>query len=949
MNNYECSNNVKTKHDPRLESTTFHDPGNQRNFFGRPPFPRRRMMSRRYTNIGFRPSFPPALYRPDCPPPPVDFRCRPNAPDPACPPAVPPPVIQRPPFSCGPPIFNRKNNQFYQIPRNNVNGGRISAEPDEQKKQPNESSAFSDLWIEALAPKGKVYYYNFRTRETTWNKPTNTRVIGFNGNKHSPRCSSIENEDNLNNESQNQSNNPYVQRQPNNQYVNAFLQVDLSKPPPKLMTFPPPQNVCNPPHIFIRPPVENIQTVATFRFNAAVSHPLFSYPVVAESFLPGNEVSYQNQAENSDTVTNNSGATDVPFVGNEEYNQSSGEKKIFKNSTSENNILYCESNSTDITKDSDREEKGTLKDIEMTVDMKYEPAKSAMADAVCMLTEKSTYSKSREQKIDKSRPVSSTPVPGTNWFVVWTGDEKVFFYDSERKVSIWERPAVLGNRSDVDKLVQKSPLSIGLKPTKKEVRNTSFNRWDVTKKLKKRDELKDESHSESSSENAEKTVVQKSLKPEQNPGSTDISHDQRVKIFREMLSECRVSAFSTWEQEVHKFVMDSRYTLLTKDDRQFVFEDYAKKMGKRDRHMDLLSVKERFLSLLQEAGVTSKSKFADVANRFAKDNRFRAVEQLRQREDFFNQYISNLIKKERVSEMVKSEQKKKFIELLREKNCVNKAWREVQKTLANDKRYNAIQSESEKQNIFDEYKRGECLGVSQNEREMRTNTSLRNRKDLSVPLEKQETQPEIPKFTPAIVTFKAILNDFIKDADIKWSLAELVLKKDHRWNSVQCLESEKKEELFYEHVDTLIKKKKVQFHRLLDETPNMTFKTSWSDIRKTVLKDPRCSKFSTNERKCEKEFKEYTRKRLSSAKAEFKELLKETKLITSETKSLLSNKNHLQNIENVLGKDKRYLNLDCRPSERREILLTYIEKLHSNDYSPSTTASDLSNRIKYAK
>ena len=30
---------------------------------------------------------------------------------------------------------------------------------------------------------------------------------------------------------------------------------------------------------------------------------------------------------------------------------------------------------------------------------------------------------------DRSRPVSSTPVPGTPWCVVWTGDSKSFFYN----------------------------------------------------------------------------------------------------------------------------------------------------------------------------------------------------------------------------------------------------------------------------------------------------------------------------------------------------------------------------------------------------------------------------------------------------------------------------------------------------------------------------------------
>jgi transcription elongation regulator 1 len=41
---------------------------------------------------------------------------------------------------------------------------------------------------------------------------------------------------------------------------------------------------------------------------------------------------------------------------------------------------------------------------------------------------------------DKSRPVSSTPISGTPWCVVWTGDSRVFFYNPSTRTSVWERP-----------------------------------------------------------------------------------------------------------------------------------------------------------------------------------------------------------------------------------------------------------------------------------------------------------------------------------------------------------------------------------------------------------------------------------------------------------------------------------------------------------------------------
>lgn len=45
-----------------------------------------------------------------------------------------------------------------------------------------------------------------------------------------------------------------------------------------------------------------------------------------------------------------------------------------------------------------------------------------------------------EKPKDKSKPVSSTPVPASPWCIVWTGDEKQFFYNPTKRVSVWEIP-----------------------------------------------------------------------------------------------------------------------------------------------------------------------------------------------------------------------------------------------------------------------------------------------------------------------------------------------------------------------------------------------------------------------------------------------------------------------------------------------------------------------------
>jgi len=70
-----------------------------------------------------------------------------------------------------------------------------------------------------------------------------------------------------------------------------------------------------------------------------------------------------------------------------------------------------------------------------------------------------------------------------------------------------------------------------------------------------------------------------------------------------------VSAFSTWEKELHKIVFDPRYLLLTSKERKQVFEQYVKERAeeeRREKRNKLKEKKEQFRQLLEEAHLTSK-------------------------------------------------------------------------------------------------------------------------------------------------------------------------------------------------------------------------------------------------------------------------------------------------------------------------------------------------------
>lgn len=311
--------------------------------------------------------------------------------------------------------------------------------------------------------------------------------------------------------------------------------------------------------------------------------------------------------------------------------------------------------------------------------------------------------------------------------------------------------------------------------------------------------------------------------------------------------------------------------------------------------------------------------------------------------------------------------KKEFFQLLKEvheKEPFEKTtrWSEVKDDLRDDPRYKLIESSSEKEELFHQFmsthvtetggdKDGEGVGEAeedQREREKkeRMEASLRERekevaRELSSHMREREKEQEKLKRSEAIETFTALLIDLIRSEEYSWREAKKVIKKDKRIDLCSILSREEKEKLFDQHIEGLLRKKKEKFRELLSEVKGIDLKTEWRDVRRQVKDDPRYLKFSSSDRKCEREFREYLKDRLIQAKNEFREFLRETKILTYKSKKMIDESDqHLQDIIAVLQNDQRYLILDCVEDERREILMEYIEELDRKGPPPPPTASE---------
>uniref|UniRef100_A0A672QFH7 Transcription elongation regulator 1 n=1 Tax=Sinocyclocheilus grahami TaxID=75366 RepID=A0A672QFH7_SINGR len=576
-----------------------------------------------------------------------------------------------------------------------------------------------------------------------------------------------------------------------------------------------------------------------------------------------------------------------------------------------------------------------------------------------------------EQKaVKKAKPVATTPIPGTPWCVVWTGDERVFFYNPTTRLSMWERPEELVGRVDVDKAIQEPPHKRGLDNSNKlgkghlhKNASVAFNEQefavaedtpeDEPSKAKRR---KIEEKKEADTE--KETAMEAELKAARERAV--VPQEARMSQFKDMLLERGVSAFSTWEKELHKIVFDPRYLLLNPKERKQVFDQYVKTRAEEERKEKknkIMQVKDDFRKMMEDAKLGVRTTFSEFAAKHARDSRFKAVEKMKDREAIFNEYMTAFRKKEKENSKNRGEKvKQDFFELLSDYHVDGQQrWSKVKEKMETDPRYKAVETSAVREELFKEYverlaKNSNSEKEKELEKQARIEASLRERERMVQRFRSEQTKEidrerEQHKREEAVQNFKALLSDMVKSSDANWSETRRTLRKDHRWESSSLLERDEKERLFNEHIEALAKKKKELFRQLLDETTSINLMTSWKEVKKLIKEDPRCIKFSSSDRKRQREFGDYIKDKYITAKADFRTLLKETKFITYKSRKLMQeSEQQLSDIEKILQKDKRYLVLDCMSEERHKLLMAYVEELDRRGPPPPPTAFEPARR-----
>ncbi|PPD70121.1 hypothetical protein GOBAR_DD32994 [Gossypium barbadense] len=122
--------------------------------------------------------------------------------------------------------------------------------------------------------------------------------------------------------------------------------------------------------------------------------------------------------------------------------------------------------------------------------------------------------------------------------------------------------------------------------------------------------------------------------------------------FKSLLESANVQSDWTWEQTMREIINDKRYgALKTLGERKQAFNEYLgqrKKLEAEERRMRQKKAREEFTKMLEESKeLTSSMRWSKAQSLFENDERFKAVERARDREDLFENYIVDLERKER--------------------------------------------------------------------------------------------------------------------------------------------------------------------------------------------------------------------------------------------------------------------------------------------------------------
>lgn len=184
------------------------------------------------------------------------------------------------------------------------------------------------------------------------------------------------------------------------------------------------------------------------------------------------------------------------------------------------------------------------------------------------------------------------------------------------------------------------------------------------------------------------------------------------KAFIALLETANIGSDSTWDQAMRVIINDTRYAALkTLVERKQAFNEFLeqkKKQEAEERRAKQKKVGEDFRKMLEESQeLTASTRWSKAITIFEEDERFKAVERAKDRENLYEDYLLELANKERAKALEEQKRKRmEYIEYLRSCDFIKASsqWRKVQDRLEADERCSRLEK-IDRLEIFQEYLR----------------------------------------------------------------------------------------------------------------------------------------------------------------------------------------------------------------------------------------------------
>merc|ERR1712012_902474 len=138
---------------------------------------------------------------------------------------------------------------------------------------------------------------------------------------------------------------------------------------------------------------------------------------------------------------------------------------------------------------------------------------------------------------------------------------------------------------------------------------------------------------------------------------------------------------------------------------------------------------DAFRALCEEKNVSARTSWTEFSREVSKDERFKAIDKSRERENLFNEYQSEMRKKDREEKEEKRKiTKKEFKELLKETDDIDRHshWSDIKNLIDRDERYLTVESSGQRQDWFEDYVQ-ELKDEHRREKDKKKDRSTRSR------------------------------------------------------------------------------------------------------------------------------------------------------------------------------------------------------------------------------